>query len=68
MSVTAGLLDGIDILDFLDWMCVRREKMYWSVEVLGREVATAAYEDVLLVVDAVKTVLRRELALPAPAA
>ena len=62
MGISAAHLDSIEVLDLLDQMCVRREKVYWSVEAVGREAATNSYEDVVLVIDAIKTVVRRRLA------
>lgn len=52
----------VEIYDFLDAMVVRREKAFWSVAAVGRESATQTYDDLVLIIDAIKAVLRRELA------
>jgi len=60
MTFGGWTFDG-DLCDFLDQMVVRREKVSRSVPVVGKEAATQSYGDVLLVIDAIKTVLRRRL-------
>lgn len=44
--------------ELLDMMIARREKVFRSVDVVGREAATASYDDAVLMVDALKAVLR----------
>ena len=46
-----------DLADLLDVMVARREKIFASVAVVGEVAAKNSYDDVLLVVDAVKAVI-----------
>ncbi len=61
LSFDDGFLDSIDILELLDAMVVRREKVFRSQGVVGADAARESFEDTVLVVDAIKTVLDRLL-------
>jgi hypothetical protein len=64
---TMGLTDSYstpaDLADLLEVMVARREKLFRSVDVVGPDVAKKSYDDVVLVIEAVKVVLAR-LVLP----
>ena len=59
MTLDDAFLDGVDIVDLLDMMVVRRERIFWSPSVVGEEVAKRNYEDVVQIVDAIKTVIKK---------
>jgi len=62
---TMGLVNdyatAIDLAELLDVMVVRREKIFWSASEVGHDIAKRNYEDVLVVIDAVKAVIGRLL-------
>lgn len=46
-----------DLAELLDVMVSRREKVFRSVDVVGREAATASSDDAVLAIDAVKAAI-----------
>jgi hypothetical protein len=52
-------LDDVDIAELLEIMVARREKIFQSPPVVGLEAAKASYADVVLVIEALKTVIGR---------
>jgi hypothetical protein len=59
MVLDEGYLAGVDLADLLDTMVSRREKIFRSSEVVGADVARQSYDDVVLVIDAIKSVVGR---------
>ncbi len=47
------------VAELLEMMVARREKVFRSQEVVGTEAARKSYEDVVLVVDAIKAIIDR---------
>lgn len=62
-TITLGreYLEQVDLADLLDELAVRREKVFYSVNVVGADAAKRSYEDVVQAIDAVKCALRRFL-------
>jgi hypothetical protein len=56
-------LANVELADLLETMVARRERLFHSQAVVGEEPARKSYEDVVLVIDAIKNVMRH-LALP----
>jgi len=48
-----------DLANLLDQMVSRREKVFWSVSAVGQDTAKKSYDDVVLAIDAIKTVIGR---------
>lgn len=63
IGLTESYSTTTDLADLLDLMVTRREKIFRSVEVVGPDAAKKSYNDVLLVIEAVKAVIAR-LSLP----
>jgi hypothetical protein len=49
----------VDIADLLEIMVARREKIFRSQDVVGPAAAKAGYDDVVLVIEAIKAVIGR---------
>lgn len=58
MSISVASLATEDLVEFLDLLVRRRQKIHGSVDAVGHDVAKAGYEDVEIVIAAVKRVLR----------
>ncbi len=58
MTFGVEYLSEATVGDFFETMVARQEKVFRSVEVVGREAATDSYEDVRIVVEALKSLLR----------
>jgi hypothetical protein len=60
---TIGLTDsystGAELADLLELMVARREKIFRSVDAVGQTAARDSYDDVVLVIEAVKAVIGR---------
>ncbi len=57
---TMGLTDcatSAELADLLEVMVARREKIFGSVGVVGRDAAKKSYDDVVLVIEAAKAVV-----------
>ncbi|HMR08972.1 MAG TPA: hypothetical protein PKA88_24495 [Polyangiaceae bacterium] len=54
-----GCSTSEELAELLEVMVARREKIFRSVEVVGQESAKKSYDDVVLVIDAAKTVIGR---------
>jgi hypothetical protein len=52
-------LSEVDIGELLEQMVGRREKIFRSMESLGREVAMQSYEDAQRAIDAMKVVIKK---------
>jgi hypothetical protein len=48
-----------ELVDLLDMMVARREKIFRSVNVVGPEAAKKSYDDVVLVIEAIRAVIGR---------
>lgn len=53
-------LDEIELGDLLDQMVVRREKIFRSVDVMGKETAQRCWHDAELAIEAIKAVIKRQ--------
>ncbi|WP_437805217.1 hypothetical protein [Sorangium sp. So ce1078] len=60
---TIGLTDsystGAELAELLELMVARREKIFRSVDAVGQAAARESYDDVVLVIEAVKAVIGR---------
>jgi hypothetical protein len=63
MGLTDSYQSAADVADLLEAMVARREKIFASVPVVGRDVAKSSYDDVAKVIDSAKAIFSR-LALP----
>jgi hypothetical protein len=52
-------LADIELAELLEQMVVRREKIFRSIDTLGKDLAMQHYEDVQRAIDAMKAVLKR---------
>ncbi len=52
-------MGDVEIGDLLETMVARREKIFQSQAVVGVDAARKSYEDVVKIIDAIKTVIRR---------
>jgi hypothetical protein len=59
MGLSESYLNTVEIAALLDIMVARREKIYRSVDVVGPDAAKKSYDDVVLVIEAVKAVIGR---------
>lgn len=59
--LTAEYLADCTISELFDMMVTRREKVWNSVPVMGQKIARENYDDVVLVIDALKQVIERSL-------
>ncbi len=57
MGFAGTYLDEIELAELLDNLVVRREKIDKSVDIVGKEIATQNYDDVVIAIDALKTVI-----------
>lgn len=57
MGFDDAYLDATDLTELLDQMVARREKVFRSEHVVGVEDARKSYEDTVLVIAAIKSVL-----------
>ena len=48
-----------DLADLLEVMVARREKIFRSVDVVGQATARRSYDDVVLVIEAIKAVIAK---------
>ena len=58
MAFGETYLDDTELGDLLETMVARREKIIRSHSVVGADVATRSYDDVVLVIDAIKSVMK----------
>jgi hypothetical protein len=61
MVIDDAFLDGIEITSLFETMVARREKVFRSGDVVGLDVATKTYDDVVLAIDAIKVVIAKLL-------
>jgi hypothetical protein len=61
MIIDEAFLDAIEIAAIFETMVARREKVFHSGGVVGLDIAKKSYDDVVLVVDAIKAVIGRML-------
>ncbi|WP_437662959.1 hypothetical protein [Sorangium sp. So ce1182] len=59
MGLTDSYSTGADLAELLELMVARREKIFRSVDVVGQDAAREGYDDVVLVIEAVKAVIGR---------
>jgi hypothetical protein len=59
MDLPNDLLDELEIADLLDRMVTRREKVFFSSNVVGEEAAKKSYEDVVKAIDSIKAFIAR---------
>ena len=59
MILDETYLGDVDIAELLELMVARREKIFRSQDVVGADAAKASYDDVLLVIEAIKAVIGR---------
>lgn len=57
MALSVTYLSEVALGELLDQMVTRREKVFRSVEAVGRSVAEGSYSDVVLVIEAINSVL-----------
>lgn len=63
VGYTDAYLESVELGDLLDTMVSRREKIFGSVSVVGEKIARNNYQDTVLYIDAIKSVMRK-LTLP----
>lgn len=63
MTLDDEYLLAVELGDLFDTMVARREKIFRSGEVVGADAAKNGFDDVVLVIDAIKAVIGK-LALP----
>jgi hypothetical protein len=61
MTVDDQYLAGVEIGNLLDIMVTRREKVLRSQRVVGADVAKRSYDEVVLIIDAIKMVIAAAL-------
>jgi hypothetical protein len=59
MTINEAFLDAIEVAALFDTMVARRENVSRSGGVVGLDVAKKSYDDVVLVIDAMKAVIGR---------
>lgn len=64
MDLNEDYMRSVELGDLLDLLVSRREKIFRSVDVVGRDIANKSYDDVVIAVDAVKSVIARVSATP----
>lgn len=64
MDLNEEYMRSVELGDLLDLLVSRREKIFRSVDVVGRDIANKSYDDVVIAVDAVKSVIARVSATP----
>lgn len=57
MVIAESHLAAVEIAALLDTMVARREKIFRSVDVVGPDAAKKSYDDVVLVIEAIKAVV-----------
>jgi hypothetical protein len=58
MAFDEAYLDDTELSDLLETMVARREKVIRSHSVVGPDIAKQSYDDVVLVIDAIKAVMK----------
>lgn len=58
MTLDETYLDAVELGDLMETVVARREKVFSSQSVVGHDAARQSYEDVILVVDAIKAVMK----------
>ena len=58
MAIDDAYLDDTELGELLETMVARREKVIRSQNVVGPDVAKQSYDDVVLVIDAIKAVMK----------
>jgi hypothetical protein len=61
MVLQSDYLADVEIAELLEMMVARREKVFHSQSVVGPMLAKKSYDDVVLVIDALKKVIQRFL-------
>lgn len=59
MTLCDAYATALDLAELLDQMVSRREKVFRSVDVLGADIAKKCYDDVVIVIAAIKAVIAR---------
>jgi len=63
IAIGDAYLTATDMASLLETMVERREKVFRSVGVVGKKQAKAAYEDVVIAIEAIKAVIGKFLPL-----
>jgi hypothetical protein len=59
MALGDAYLDDTELCELLEVMVARREKVIRSQSVVGADAAKQSYDDVVLVIDAIKAVMKK---------
>ena len=54
-------LDAIELSELFETMVARREKLFRSADVVGKEASERSYDDTVLVIEALKAVMQHFL-------
>jgi hypothetical protein len=57
MGLTSAYTTAAELADLMDLMVSRREKIFRSVDVVGHDAARKSYDDVVIVIEAIKAVM-----------